>query len=200
MISSDLSVYWGETGYKDLSLQAALTKYLAFSNIPIRQSRTFFLNTKEGYYTGNAIAWNSDWICGYAVRGSANIDTIDAYCFTRFVSQGADAVLKKLGSGGEMIYIPYQAHPAGKAFSYTFPYAPKAIVILNGIGAGASPDSFALSDVSWILIYLRNLGSVSYYSNDAPQKQIGTLSVQGNVMTYPADGFPEREKYMIVTY
>lgn len=113
-------------------------------------------------------------------------------------SAGADTVLPF--SSGEMIHIPYQAHPAGKAYSYTFPRTPQAIVILNGIGAGASPDAFVLSDTSWTLVYLRGYGAVSYYGNNVPQRQIGTLSVQGNVMTYPADGFPEREKYMIVTY
>ena len=98
-INNKLTTYYGETGYTDLSLQAALTKYLTYTNIPARESRTFFLHTKEGYYTGNAIAWNRDWICGFVVRGSANINSIDAYYFTRFVSQGADTVLKKLGSG-----------------------------------------------------------------------------------------------------
>ena len=97
-INAKIAVKANGTGYTDLSLKAALTKYLTFSNIPIHQSRTFYLNTKDGHYIGNATAWNGDWISGYAVRGSANTDTIDAYCFTRFVSQGADTVLKKLGS------------------------------------------------------------------------------------------------------
>ena len=99
-----------------------------------------------------------------------------------------------------MIHIPYQAHSAGKAFSYTFSRAPQAIVILNGIGDGATPDAFTLSDTSWTLVYMRKFGSVSYYGNNVPQKQIGTLSVNGNIMTYPANGFPEREKYMLVIY
>ena len=96
-INAKLAVRKYETGYNDLSLKNALTSYLTFSNIPIGETRIFCLKTAEGYYNCNATAWNADWISGYAVRGSAVIESIDAYCFTRFVSKGIDTVLKKIG-------------------------------------------------------------------------------------------------------
>ena len=117
-INAKIAVKANGTGYTDLSLKAALTKYLTYANIPIHQSRTFYLNTKDGHYIGNATAWNGDWISGYAVRGSANINSIDAYCFTRFVSQGADTVLKKLGSGS--LKVVKIANFGGSTNSQTF--------------------------------------------------------------------------------
>lgn len=83
-------------------MQKALDSYLTFENIPIRQTRIFNLKTSEGHYNCWAAAWNADWICGFITKGSS-VGVFDAYHFMRFVSQGADTVLKKLGSN--IVYL-----------------------------------------------------------------------------------------------
>ena len=93
-------------------MQKALDSYLTFENIPIRQTRIFNLKTSEGHYNCWAAAWNADWICGFITKGSS-AGVFDAYHFMRFVSQGADTVLKKLGSNDVSLTFTLSSSTSG---------------------------------------------------------------------------------------
>ncbi len=98
-----------------LTLKVALNEILTFETIS--HTKRFVVHSVEGHYICQATAWNSDWIGGIATPGTS--DDIGTYSFIRFVSRGADTVLKKLGRP-EVRYKTYSGKPGTSNPSITF--------------------------------------------------------------------------------